>query len=207
MMLSRCHPTILSDESLSPSIYAPRLFVTRHLCFSSVCHPKFDDGGEESENEYDFEFGGGGLGGNSDGEVSADSDGDGGDAGSSGGLVGTVVPGPAEIERDDFEYPPFEFHAYVIEKKKAWRKYQKKRSAANSKARALALLAADRPAASTWLPLSVTAVHDPVVGTMYNSRWLCEQFGRGYAAKLGLQSGVTVKQNHEKIDVGCRRRG
>ena len=202
---------------LSPAIYASRLFVTLHLRFSSVCHPKFDDGGEESENEYDFEFGGGGLGGNSDGEVSADSDGDGGDAGSSGGLVGSllaVVPGPAEIERDDFEYPPFEgdsrlpeFHAYVIEKKKAWRKYQKKRSAANSKARALALLAADRPAASTWLPLPVTAVHDPVVGTMYNSRWLCEQFGRGYAAKLGLQSGVTVKQNHEKIDVGCRRRG
>ena len=60
------------------------------------------------EDEYDLEFGGGGLGGNSDGEVSADSDGDGGDAGSSGGLVGSllaVVPGPAEIERDDFEYP------------------------------------------------------------------------------------------------------
>ena len=83
---------------LSPSIYASR----------NVCHPKFDDGGEESEDEYDLEFGGGGLGGNSDGEVSADSDGDGGDAGSSGGLVGSllaVVPGPAEIERDDFEYP------------------------------------------------------------------------------------------------------
>ena len=96
---------------LSPAIYASRLFVTLHLRFSSVCHPKFDDGGEESEDEYDLEFGGGGLGGNSDGEVSADSDGDGGDAGSSGGLVGSllaVVPGPAEIERDDFEYPPFE---------------------------------------------------------------------------------------------------
>ena len=82
---------------MSPAIYASRLFVTLNLRFSYVCHPKFDDGGEESEDEYDLEFGGGGLGGNSDGEVSADSDGDGGDAGSSGGLVGSllaVVPGP-----------------------------------------------------------------------------------------------------------------
>ena len=84
------------------------------------------------------------------------------------------------------------------------RKMQKKRSHDKSKAAARAKLENERLGALTWQPLPLTTLPEVRVGMLFCHRWQCEQFARADAARGGIQTGVSITMNHEKVTVNCR---
>jgi hypothetical protein len=80
---------------------------------------------------------------------------------------------------------------------------QKRKAKQKAKQKAKAAIHRDKLASLTWRPKSIATVESAVVGTIFNARWECEQNARGLAASLGLQKGLVISMNHEKLTSKC----
>lgn len=115
---------------------------------------------------------------------------------------------PVESAPDNAEeFPDFigntgteEHKEYLIQK----RAFQLKRSRAKSKKIAQERLEVDRLASLQWLPISIFSMPPAVIGMFVPSRWMCEQLARGWAARDGVQRGISIKMNHETATARCR---
>jgi len=97
----------------------------------------------------------------------------------------------------------YEHHKYLRKRKSEVRKQRQRCTSKRAKREAKELLKVDREDSKSWKPQSLDQVTDPAVDTLFAARWMCERNGRSWGAKLGLQCGVTVEQNHESVKVRC----
>lgn len=123
------------------------------------------------------------------------------------GMACLIIPVDVPPEDFDEEYPSFagvmgspEHSEYL----KLRRADQKRRSSSKSKAKAKARVEADKHASLTWQPIPFVFLPMAELGMSFPSRWMCDQFIRGCAARDGVQRGINIKMNHEKVTATCR---
>jgi hypothetical protein len=122
------------------------------------------------------------------------------------GMAALFVPVDAVPDNTE-EFPDFigntgtEEHKEYLKQKRA---FQLKRSRAKSKKIAQERLEVDRLASLQWLPISLFAIPPAVIGMLIPARWMCEQLARGWAARDGVQHGISIKMNHETATARCR---
>jgi hypothetical protein len=117
------------------------------------------------------------------------------------------IPVNVSPEKNVHEYPIFEGISGSPEHVEylSLRRSHQKRSAANrAKRRAKNQILADKHASLSWHPLPFASIPEALLDMEIPCRWTCEQYVRGWAARDGVQLGIVLEMDHEKLSVTCK---